>query len=242
VSVDTAPRTRSARSLFAGIAQEYDRMGALLSLGQDGRWRRFMVSRVARGTAPGELRVLDVATGTGLVARELVGLRPDARVIGLDQSEAMVRRGRSSDERIRFVLGQAERLPFASATIDAVTFTYLLRYVADPAETLAELTRVLGSGGVLANLEFHVPARPWLGPWWFYTRAMLPWLGMLASPRWYETGRFLGPSISSFYDRFPLADQLAMWRAAGIANVRARPMSLGGGVVIWGRKDDGRRA
>ena len=198
-----------------------------------------MVSQV--GAGPGDL-VLDVATGTGAVALELVR-RTGATVIGLDQSEPMLREGvrRVADagrsDRIRFAMGQGERLPFADGTFRAVTFTYLLRYVDDPAETLAELVRVLAPSGVLANLEFHVPRAPfWRAMWFLYTRAILPAAGSIASRQWFEAGRFLGPSISSFYRRYPLPAQLDMWRAAGLTQVRARVVSLGGGVVIRGTK------
>jgi demethylmenaquinone methyltransferase/2-methoxy-6-polyprenyl-1,4-benzoquinol methylase len=197
-----------------------------------------MVSRVR--VADGA-RVLDVATGTAAVAVELARRR-GATVVGLDQSEEMVRTGvrrvreRSLDGSIRFVLGRGERLPFPDASFDAVTFTYLLRYVDDPAATLAELARVLRPGGTLANLEFLVPPNPvWRAVWSGYTRWALPAMGRAASPAWGEVGRFLGPNIRQFYARLPLTDQLAMWRAAGIGDVRARPMSFGSGVVIWGR-------
>ena len=240
---DPSTRTSHARRLFAGLPATYDRVGALLSFGQDPRWRRFMVSRVS--LPPGG-RVLDVATGTGAVAIELAG-RADARILGLDQSEPMVRQaidrvGRAGmSGRIRFVLGQGERLPFPDGSFDAVTFTYLLRYVDDPAATLNELARVLRRGGTMANLEFHVPRNPaWRGLWFLYTRGVLPLAGRLVSRPWYEAGRFLGPSISGLYRRLPLGEQLSMWRAAGIEDVRARVMSLGGGVVIWGQKTEDR--
>jgi len=136
------------------------------------------------------------------------------------------------------VLGDGQRLPFADETFDALTFTYLLRYVDDPATTLTELARVVKPGGTVANLEFHVPPNPvWRWLWVFYTRAVMPVVGRMVSKEWAEVGRFLGGSISSFYERLPLTDQLAAWRRAGILDVRARVMSLGGGVVIWGAKD-----
>ena len=239
VQTESSRRTEHARDLFAGLPETYDRMGALLSFGQDPRWRRFMVSKVS---VPRRGRVLDVATGTGAVAIEL-GRWTDARIIGLDQSEPMVRQGveraarAGFGKRIGFVLAQGERLPFADEEFDGVTFTYLLRYVEDPAWTLAELARVLRIGGTLANLEFHVPPSPvWRAGWRLYTREVMPVLGRLVSRSWYEVGRFLGPSISRFYARYPLEDQLGMWRAAGISDVQARVMSLGGGVVVWGSK------
>jgi len=234
-------RAQHARRLFAGIAPEYDRMGAVLSFGQDARWRRFMVSKV--NAIPGSW-VLDVATGTGLVARELTLLR-NVRVAGVDQSEPMLRRGRravraaSLQDRISFVLGRAERLPFGDETFDAVTFTYLLRYVDDPGATIAELARVLRRGGVIANLEFYEPDEPFLrAGWLFYTRAAMPAIGRLVSPAWYRTGRFLGPSVSRFYRSYPIAEQVRMWQEAGIRRLRTRVLSLGAGIVIWGMKGD----
>jgi demethylmenaquinone methyltransferase/2-methoxy-6-polyprenyl-1,4-benzoquinol methylase len=213
-------------------------MGAVLSLGQDPRWRRFLVSRV--NAIPGSW-VLDVATGTGLVARQLA--RRNVRVVGLDQSDEMLRRavvavaGRPFEERIRFVRGRAERLPFLDETFDAVTFTYLLRYVDDPAATVAELARVLRPGGTMASLEFHVPDDPWLRLGWrAYTRTVLPAIGSAVSPAWGATGRFLGRSVSDFEGRFPLPVQVRWWQEAGMRHVRTRVMGAGAGVVTWAVK------
>ncbi len=231
-------RTREARRLFAGIAPEYDRMGALLSFGQDPRWRRFLVSKV--NAIPGAW-VLDVATGTGLVARDLA--RRNVRVVGLDQSPAMVSRGaavareRDLSDRVRFVLGQAQALPFGPETFDALTFTYLLRYVDDPASTIAELVRVLRPGGVMASLEFHVPPEPWARAGWLaYTKTLMPAVGWVASPAWYRTGRFLSRSISEFTRRNPLPVQVRWWQEAGMRRVRTKLLSNGAAVVTWAVK------
>jgi demethylmenaquinone methyltransferase/2-methoxy-6-polyprenyl-1,4-benzoquinol methylase len=217
-----------------------------MSFGQNGRWQRTMVGAVAAHLAllpNGRPKVLDVATGPAAVARRLARGAPSVTIVGLDQSREMlgagVERVREAGlaRRIRFVLGQGERLPFPDGAFDAVTFTYLLRYVDDPAATLRELTRVVRIGGILANMEFAVPTSPlWHPLWMLYTRIGLPLAGRLVSTSWYQVGRFLGPNITAFYRRHPPADQLAMWRAAGIPGVRAWPMSLGGGVVIWGTK------
>ena len=233
-------RTRQARSLFAGIASEYDRMGSVLSMGQDPRWRRFLVSRVT--AIPGSW-VLDVATGTGLVARELA--RKNLRVVGVDQSPVMIRRAGTSirsqglEDRVRQVLGQAQGLPFADEAFDAVTFTYLLRYVDDPGATLRELARVLRPGGVLAGLEFHVPQDSWLHAGWYaYTRGVMPLIGGTVSNAWYRTGRFLGPSITEFYRRYPLAEQVRLWQEAGVRRIRSKRLSFGAAVVVWGIKEN----
>jgi len=231
-------RTRQARRLFAGIAPEYDRMGSVLSFAQDPRWRRFLVSKV--NAIPGSW-VLDVATGTGLVARELAS--KNVRVVGLDQSPAMVARGveavrlRGLDGRVRFALGQAQALPFADGSLDAVTFTYLLRYVDDPAATVAELVRVLRPGGVMASLEFHVPPEPWARAGWFaYTRSAMPLVGWTVSNEWYRTGRFLARSITEFVERYPLPVQVRWWQEAGMRRVRTKLLSNGAAVVTWAVK------
>jgi len=231
-------RSGFARSLFAGIAPEYERMGAVLSFGQDPRWRRFLVSRV--NAIPGSW-VLDAASGTGLVARELA--TRNLRVAALDPSPAMVRRGVEAvraeglEDRVHFLGGRAEELPFADETFDAVTFTYLLRYVADPAATVAELARVLRPGGVMASLEFHVPERAWAhAGWWLHTRAVMPTLGRAVSPGWYRTGRFLGRDVTEFYRRFPLPVQIRWWQEAGLRRIRTKRFSNGAAVVTWAVK------
>ena len=233
-------RKQHALDLFEGLPGRYDELGAALSFFQDPRWRRAMVGKIE---AAADDRVLDVATGTGLVAGELVE-RYGCSVVGLDQSAPMLERARAklaSDprlaQRVTLVEGEAEALPFEDSEFDHLTFTYLLRYVDDPAATIAELTRVVKPGGRIACLEFCVPPGVWLWPWRLYTRVVLPLLGRIASREWYEVGRFLGPSIEALYAAHPLAAQLQMWRDAGISGAEARRMSLGGGVVIWGTVD-----
>ena len=234
-----ASRTDHARTLFRGIAPQYGWMGAVLSFGQDPRWRRSLVSKVPAGHAP---RVLDVASGTGLVARGLARRDPALHVVQLDPSEPMLLAGRSVDRgqlegRLRQVVGRAEALPFTDGTFDALTVTYLLRYVDDPAATVRELLRVVRPGGVVASLEFHVPTAAWARTLWrVYTRRVLPGVGALVSPAWAHTGRFLGPSIETFYREHPMPAQLEWWLAAGLEGVHVRPRSNGAAVVLWGTR------
>lgn len=236
----SSERKRGALALFAGLPRRYDVLSAGLSFGQDPRWRRAMVARVAAGPSD---RVLDVASGTGLVARELVR-RYGCSVVALDQSPQMLAgaRERLAREprlatRIELVQGEAERLPFEDAEFHHLTFTYLLRYVDDPGATLAELARVVRPGGRIAALEFGVPDPPWRAAWRLYTRIGLPALGRAFGRDWFRVGRFLGPSIEELYSRWPLERQRELWEGAGIAGVRQRRMSLGGGVVTWGARD-----
>ena len=226
-------RTRRALELFAPLGPTYERYARVLSLGQDPRWRRFLVSRVEAG--PGD-EVLDVATGTGAVAQELLR-RKSCSVVGVDQSREMLSVAREHlPATVTLVEASAERLPFEDASFDALTVTYLLRYVDDPGATLAELARVVRLGGTLASLEFAVPAGVWRPLWGVYVGAVLPAAGRIVSPAWHEVGRFLGGSIREFWRRYPLARQLELWRAAGIEDVQHRRLSLGGGIVIWGRR------
>ncbi len=234
-------RTEAALQLFAPVAETYDRYARLLSFAQDGRWRSFLVSRIE--AAPGD-RILDVACGTGAVALELVR-RFGCSVVGVDQSAAMLAEAQrrvahaGESERVELRAARAEELPFEDGSFDGLTFTYLLRYVDDPAATLRELARVVRPGGRIASLEFFVPDRPAVNALWrAYVRAGLPLLGRAISPGWHEIGRFLGPSIKVFWRQYPLEKLLELWSAAGIERVEARRLSLGGGIVIWGERGD----
>ena len=223
---------REALELFRGLPRRYDALSSALSFGQDPRWRRALVAAVA---PPPGARVLDVATGTGMVTAELLA-RCDCTVVGIDQSAEMLAAARArfaGDERVELIDGEAERLPFADHSFDALTFTYLLRYVDDPAATIRELARVVKPGGRVGSLEFGVPPlAPARAAWRAYTAVGLPVLGRLASRDWSAVGRFLGPSIRGFYARHPVERIVGYWRAAGLIDVTVRRMSLGGGIVI----------
>lgn len=230
----------TARAVFKGLPARYDRLAFVLSFGQDRRWRRAVVGRVA---AAAPRLVLDVATGPAGIALA-VAARTDAQVVGVDLNEPMLRAGveqvraAGREEQVSLLVARAENLPFADDTFDAITFSYLLRYVDDPAATVAEMARCLRPGGVMASLEFHVPPNPlWHGAWWGYTRLVLPAAGwVLGGMPWFRVGRFLGPSISTHYRSYPIAEHFAAWQDAGLTGVEKRLISLGGGLVMWGTK------
>jgi demethylmenaquinone methyltransferase/2-methoxy-6-polyprenyl-1,4-benzoquinol methylase len=238
-----SPRKEHALGLFSALPRWYDEMGAVMSFGQDPRWRKALVRAVQ--ASPAE-RVLDVASGTGMVAAALVE-KYGCSVVGIDQSQQMLARARrrleqSSDlaERVEFVQGEAESLPFRDGEFDHLSFTYLLRYVDDPGATLKELARVVKPGGRIATLEFGEPTTPVLKQLWFaHTRLGLPLLGRIASRDWYEVGRFLGPSISGFYEQHPIADIVRMWDEAGMGQIEVKRMSFGAGIVMSGVRRDG---
>jgi demethylmenaquinone methyltransferase / 2-methoxy-6-polyprenyl-1,4-benzoquinol methylase len=229
-----------AIELFSGLPPRYDALAEVLSFGQNARWRHELVSHLSV-QHPGS--VLDVATGTAGVAIALAAAT-DARITGVDISEAMLERGRQRVEgaglagRISLQVARAEALPFPQESFDAVSFTYLLRYVADPAAAVAELARVIRPGGHMASLDFYVPPNlGWRTAWRAYTRTLLPAAGLLLGGRsWWDVGRFLGPNIERHYRSWPVARIVGGWKAAGMVDVAWRAMSLGGGLVMWGTK------
>ena len=236
----TGDRNRFAQDLFTSLPNRYDRLAEVLSMGQNGRWRRAMVDHIVPA---GPARVLDVASGTAGVALQLA-LRSSADVVGVDLTLGMLAQGHRNvaqaglSKRVQLVAGRAEQLPFPDASFDALTFTYLLRYVDDPEATLRELARVVKPGGAVASLEFFLPTSAfWRFWWWLYTRLALPAGGWLTGGReWFDVGRFLGPNISGHYRTYPLAWTEAAWRQAGFEGVGTRVMSLGGGLVMWGTR------
>ena len=229
-----------AVKLFRRLPRRYDLLAEVLSFGQNGRWRSELVDHV---TAAQPKRVLDVATGTAGVAIA-IARRTDSQITGIDITEDMLEIGRRRVEaaglgtRVDLEVARAEKLPFGDGVFDAVSFTYVLRYVSDPAATIDEMARTLRPGGVMAGLDFFVPPNPlWRRAWWLYTRVVLPPAGLLLGGRgWWKVGRFLGPNIAEHYRRWPLARLIEAWEAAGMVGVQYRVMSLGGGIVMWGER------
>lgn len=235
-----SPENAFAAGLFENLPSRYDRLAELLSLGQNGKWRGEVVRHIARFKPS---RILDVATGTAGVAIALAGAT-HADIVGVDISEAMLEVGRKRvykaglDQRIRLEQARAEELPFESGSFDAVSFTYLLRYVADPTATLVEMARVLRPSGGMAGLDFYLPPNlSWRLTWRVYTRLVMPAAGyLLGGSAWWRAGRFLGPNIDNFYRDWPDYRIFDAWREAGMVDVEHRVMSVGGGLVVWGRK------
>lgn len=224
-----------ARQLFAPLGPSYDRYARLLSFGQDPGWRRFLVSRVPAG--PGDT-VLDLATGTGAVALELVRQK-GCSVVGVDQSPEMLSeaRRRIGTDRVRLVEANAEELPFEDESFDGLTAAYLLRYLSDLPAGLRGLARVLRPGATASLLDFGVPPGAASRALWnLYADVGLPTLGRVISPGWHEVGRFLGGSIREFDERWPVPRLVAALSEAGFEDVQARRLSLGGCTVLWGRR------
>jgi demethylmenaquinone methyltransferase/2-methoxy-6-polyprenyl-1,4-benzoquinol methylase len=220
------PEKAAVRSMFDRIAPRYDLLNRLLSAGVDVRWRRACVDMLA---IEPPARVLDLCTGTADLLIE--ALERDSRTsgLGLDLSMEMLSRGvrklcrRGLSTRAALVSGDAERLPFESGTFDAALVAFGIRNVGDPLEALREVKRVLRPGGRLVVLEFSMP-QGWRGQLYriYFTR-VLPRLGGLVSGDGGAYG-YLPASVT----RFPEGEAFeTLMRTAGLAAVRARPLSGG---------------
>jgi demethylmenaquinone methyltransferase / 2-methoxy-6-polyprenyl-1,4-benzoquinol methylase len=236
--VPAAAPSSLPQRVFSPIARDYDRPALVLSLFQYRRWHRFLLSRLE--LPPGG-RVLDMATGTGAIAFDLLQ-RADVEVVGADVTRSMLVKamarasanGRA--QALQLLECTAEVPPFARRSFDAVTFAYLLRYVADVPATLCSLANLVKPGGTMVSLDFAVPRGIWYPLWRLYVDAVLPNAGWAFSREWREVGAFLGPSIRDFHRRWPEQRLINAWRDAGFVDVRSRRLSLDGAIVIWGRK------
>ena len=232
-------RNRHAQELFDGIADQYNWVPDLFSFFQYRRWRRDLVSRFQVGP---HSTILDVCTGPAGVAM-LMAQSHRCRVVGVDLSPEMLRRAQHNISskgltgQVPLVMGRAEDLAFASESFDAVSVTFLLRYVDDAESTMREIVRVLKPGGRLLSLEFGVPSNPIARALWHvYTRRMLPLAGALVSRGWKNVGDFLGPSITQLDQSNTEDNTRELWNRLGIQDVQVTRLSLGGAVVMSGVK------
>ncbi len=225
----TSPINQNALNLFAPIAHDYGVWSRILSFGQDPRWRNAMVRQLA---LPAGSRILDVAAGTGEVTRLLQ--QQEYTVISLDQSPEML--AQAVRDGAVATIARAEKLPFPSDSFDGLTFTYLLRYVDDPLSCMVELARVVRPNGRVGMVEFGRPRGIWGPIWFFYTRLCLPLAGKCVGRGWHSVGSFLGPSIDDFWQRFPDNTLAQLWESAGFTEITMDRKSLGGGVIMTGRK------
>jgi demethylmenaquinone methyltransferase/2-methoxy-6-polyprenyl-1,4-benzoquinol methylase len=239
-------KKQRVEEMFDAIAPRYDALNHVLSLGIDRGWRRRVVRvvktgfRVLRGGSGGDSvapKILDVATGTGDLAIALARAIPGARITGTDLSEGMLALGREkiarrvAGSKITLVSGDAEALEFADGSFDAVTVAFGVRNFGDLPRGLAEMRRVLRSGGRLVVLEFSVPRGALFG-WVFgiYFHRLVPWVGRLVS-RHGEAYTYLPRSV----DDFPSpADFAAMMRRAGFGQVRTRSLTFGVATIYEG--------
>ena len=226
-------RPGDVAAMFDGLAERYDLLNDVLSLGQDRRWRRVVARAVAAG--PGE-RVLDLAAGTGTSSRAFTGA--GGRCVACDFSLGMLRAGaRHPAVGVSFVAGDALALPFRDRSFDAVTISFGLRNVADPQAGLAEMLRVTRPGGRLVVCEFgHLPGRRLDALYERYLAAALPLVARRLSGH-AEAYSYLAESIADWPAQPELARRIG---AAGWEAVRWRNLSLGVVAVHMARRPGSR--
>jgi demethylmenaquinone methyltransferase/2-methoxy-6-polyprenyl-1,4-benzoquinol methylase len=202
------------RAMFDRIARVYDLMNSLMTAGLHHRWRERAADLAAVG--PGG-RALDVASGTGDLAVELARrVGPTGTVIGSDFSEAMLDRARAKSSAVTWEWANALELPYPDGGFDAATVGFGARNFSDLDRGLAEMTRVVRSGGRVVILEITTPQRPPLSTFfsiWF--DRIVPALGKLAGDP--DAYAYLPSSVKRFPDPEALAARMA---AAGLADVR----------------------
>lgn len=224
-TADLNKHPQDVADMFNGVAQRYDRTNTLLSAGTSALWR--IATARALKIQAGD-RVLDVAGGTGTSAKTFE--RAGASVVALDFSSGMVAEGRRRNPTIEFVEGDAEALPFQSASFEVVTVSFGLRNFANPQVAIGEMYRVLKPGGRLVICEFSHPTSPILR-WGYrlYLEHVMPLVSRLVSSH-HAAYRYLFESISHWPDQRVLSQWL---RAAGFTRVAYR--NLSGGIVALHR-------
>ena len=216
----TGPDPARIRTMFAAIARRYDRANTVLSAGVHHLWRRKAVR--AAEVKPGDA-VLDCATGTGDLA--IAFRNAGARVTGTDFVPEMLELARTKASDVTFEVADVTRLPYAGASFEVSSISFGIRNVGDPRKGIAEMARVVRSGGRVIVLEFGQPRSPLFGALYdWYSRVILPRLGgALTGDR--EAYRYLQTSSG----RFPCGDDFAqlMRESAEFRSVTWTPLTFG---------------
>ncbi len=232
-------KARYVRSLFSKVPLEYDILLGLLTFAQDRRWRAYVVS-LAR--SPDNERVLDVATGTGLLAADFARAISDrGHVVGVDLTLSMLKTARTRLEskglgdKADWVLARAENLPFRGECFGSASISLALRNVSDAQETFHEMSRTTGHGGVVISLDFARPTNHLFQVFYYdYLLGLFPFFGRMVSDAWGRTLSYLGRSIL----RARTGEQIAsLMTREGLANAHSVPLTAGVVCAVYGTKD-----
>lgn len=216
----------AVKQIFNEVTPYYDRMNHLLSARRDIAWRRFAIRRLPQNAA----KILDLATGTGDVALDLVRSQPQLEVVGVDFVQKMLDKAvektllQGAHDRIRYVSADAMSLPFPNDQFDAAIIAFGLRNIPDRAGAIREMARVVRPGGKVITLEMTFPRNLKMRRFFFwYLNRAIPLMGKFAAGN-REAYRYLSASIQDFIHPDVL---IGIFAEAGLIQVRAFPLTLG---------------
>lgn len=231
-------KARYVRNLFSRVPREYDILLGLLSFAQDRRWRAYIVNR-ARPV--GHERILDVATGTGLLAVDFARiLSQNGFVVGVDLTLSMLKtarwrfRTKGLEGRVDWVLARSENLPFRDGCFGSASISLALRNVSDAQMTFREMSRTTGPGGTVISLDFARPRNPLFQLFYYdYLLGLFPFVGRMVSEAWGRTLSYLGRSILKARTGEQIAHILSN---LGLADAKSVPLTAGIVCAVYGRK------
>jgi demethylmenaquinone methyltransferase / 2-methoxy-6-polyprenyl-1,4-benzoquinol methylase len=231
-------KARYVRTLFSGVPSEYDILLSLLSFAQDRKWRAQVIDRARPGN---DDRVLDVATGTGLLAADFARtLTGEGFVVGVDLTLSMLKtarqrlRSKNVEDRVDWVLARAENLPFKDESFRSASISLALRNVSDAEKTFREMSRTTDSGGTVISLDFTLPPNYFFKIFYYdYLLGLFPLFGRIVSKAWGRTLSYLGRSIL----RARTGEQIAnLLLNEGLTNAKSVPLTAGIVCMVYGMK------
>ena len=232
------PKARYVRSLFSNVPLEYDILLGLLTFAQDRRWRAYVVRKAKPSTND---RILDVATGTGLLAADLAKtVSLQGYVVGVDITLSMLKtarlrlRSKELGDKVDWILARAENLPFRNDCFGSASISLALRNVSDAKTTFHEMSRATGPGGIVISLDFARPQnRLFQVIYYDYLLGLFPLLGRIVSEAWGRTLSYLGRSILKARTGEQIANLLI---DEGLADAKSVPLTGGIVCAVYGRK------
>lgn len=231
-------KARYVRNLFSRVPLEYDILLGLLSFAQDRRWRAYVVNRARPVSYE---RILDVATGTGLLAADFARIvSQNGFVVGVDLTLSMLKTARwrleakGLEGRVDWVLARAENLPFRDGCFGSASISLALRNVSDAQMTFREMSRATGRGGTVISLDFTRPRNPLFQLFYYdYLLGLFPLVGRIVSEAWGRTLSYLGRSILKARTGEQIAHILS---DEGLADAKSVPLTAGIVCAVYGRK------
>ncbi|MFC7357717.1 bifunctional demethylmenaquinone methyltransferase/2-methoxy-6-polyprenyl-1,4-benzoquinol methylase UbiE [Jejudonia soesokkakensis] len=229
-------KKEQVEQMFDTISGNYDGLNRIISLGTDTKWRKKVIRLVAEKNPK---TILDIATGTGDLAIKFASEIESATVTGLDLSEGMLSVARKKvankkfSERLTFVKGDSEALPFENESFDAITVSFGVRNFENLEKGLTEILRVLKTDGLFVILETSVPTKfPWKQGYYAYSKGILPIIGKL-----FSKDKVAYSYLSESASKFPHGEALNnILKKIGFKTVKNNPQTFGVATIYTATK------